>query len=491
MQKVPLTADKTAAKLMLAELMKKAERQRIGLFDPAEDHARRPLTDHLADYVAFLESKGNCARHTAQTRNKIATLLRGCGFVFVKEVDAGRVTGWLNEQRKSGETIVVPAGIEWFTPSEAAAVLGLTPAGLRAAVQRNRLAAVGAGKARRLPRATVESLAAATARGVSPTTVNHYVRAVRGFFRWLVRAKRIGGNPLDTLTLMNEKVDIRRGRRELTADELRRLFDAARTSAKAFRGLTGEERFALYLTAAATGFRANALANLTPADFALDDPTPTVTLPARFNKSRKPKVQPLPADTADALRRFLTDKPSDRPVWGGTWASDFAAADMIRIDLDTAGIPYAVEGPDGPRYADFHALRHTFLTLLGRNGVDLRTAQELAGHSTPILTARYSHRGLHDLAGAVGKLPPLVPGNSPVAPVRDVPGDVPTRHIPLPSFAQDCTSGQKDNLPDEVNEPLEMQQPDACSRRVASGRKVSRVGVEPTTRRLKVCCSTS
>jgi len=66
------------------------------------------------------------------------------------------------------------------------------------------------------------------------------------------------------------------------------------------------------------------------------------------------------------------------------------------------------EGPDGPEYADFHSLRHSFLTLGGRAGIDLRTAQELAGHSTPILTAR-SHRRLYDLAGAVGKLPNLVP----------------------------------------------------------------------------------
>src|SRR5262249_49786078 len=45
----------------------------------------------------------------------------------------------------------------------------------------------------------------------------------------------------------------------------------------------------------------------------------------------------------------------------------------------------------------------------GRAGIDLRTLQELAGHSTPALTARYSHRRLHDLAGAVEKLPRLLP----------------------------------------------------------------------------------
>jgi hypothetical protein len=81
---------------------------------------------------------------------------------------------------------------------------------------------------------------------------------------------------------------------------------------------------------------------------------------------------------------------------------------MLRTDLDAAGVPYAVAGPDGPLFADFHSLRHTYLTMLGNSGVDLRTAQELAGHSSPILTARYIHRRLYDLAGAVGKLPSFV-----------------------------------------------------------------------------------
>jgi integrase len=161
--------------------------------------------------------------------------------------------------------------------------------------------------------------------------------------------------------------------------------------------------------AAGTGFRARALSNLTPADFDLDAGTPVVTLAGRFNKSRRTKVQPLPADVAAALRGCLEGKLAGAPVWGGTWARDKRGAELLRIDLDAAGIAYAVEGPDGPEYADFHALRHSYLTLGGRSGIDLRTLQELAGHFKPELTARYSHRRLYDLAGAVGKLPNLVP----------------------------------------------------------------------------------
>ena len=45
----------------------------------------------------------------------------------------------------------------------------------------------------------------------------------------------------------------------------------------------------------------------------------------------------------------------------------------------------------------------------------------LAGHSDPKLTARYSHRRLHDLAGAVDKLPNLVPSTVPVSNASEIP----------------------------------------------------------------------
>jgi hypothetical protein len=67
-------------------------------------------------------------------------------------------------------------------------------------------------------------------------------------------------------------------------------------------------------------------------------------------------------------------------------------------------------GWDGRRpTAIVYPMRHSYLTLGGRAGIDLRTLQELAGHSTPTLTARYSHRRLFDLAGAVENLPSILP----------------------------------------------------------------------------------
>ncbi len=111
---------------------------------------------------------------------------------------------WLTTLRQPKSVAArIPSGLTEFTPAEAAALLGISGAAVRAAVKRHGLAATGDGKARRFPRATVAALVDRAVRGTGPQTVNHYVRAVRGFFRWLVKAKRIGSNPLETLSLVN------------------------------------------------------------------------------------------------------------------------------------------------------------------------------------------------------------------------------------------------------------------------------------------------
>jgi integrase len=83
---------------------------------------------------------------------------------------------------------------------------------------------------------------------------------------------------------------------------------------------------------------------------------------------------------------------------------------MLRIEPDACGIPYEVEGPDGPLYADFHALRHSFIVLLDKSGATVKQAMTLARHSDPRLTmAVYGRLHLHDVAGAIDHLPPLLP----------------------------------------------------------------------------------
>ena len=160
----------------------------------------------------------------------------------------------------------------------------------------------------------------------------------------------------------------------------------------------------LYRVAMRTGFRAAELAALVPDFFDLGATPPAVVLPAEFTKNRKGVVQPLAASLASDLRTYLTGRPGKEPVWPGAWVGK--AADMLRADLDAAGVPVEVDSPEGVETRDFHALRAVFISDVIRAGADLKQAMTLARHTDPRLTAgRYARTRLHDLGGVVDRLP--------------------------------------------------------------------------------------
>jgi integrase len=197
-------------------------------------------------------------------------------------------------------------------------------------------------------------------------------------------------------------------RRALSQAELQAIIEAARMSATSFRKLTGMDRAMLYLTAMTTGFRASELASLTPSQFDLEAPQPVVWIRARNTKNKKPAAQPIPPDAAAVLRGYLAGREPTKTAWPGKWASHNKAAEMLKIDLEAAGIPYAVEGQDGTLYADFHALRHSYITLLAKSKVHPKLAQELARHSSIELTMNiYTHVEQDEKAAAVNSLPSL------------------------------------------------------------------------------------
>jgi integrase len=406
---IPLAANKGAAQIMLGELMRKAEMARAGVCDPFEVHRRRPLTDHVDDYEQYLRHKGAGDKHTRGVVSHIRRIAAGCQLTFLDDISLSGVQGFLAQL--VGERPQLPPidpEQEWYTLTELAAVVGVKPHCIRQLVRRWGLAAEGSSRRRRFPRATALALRERLGQPVGPATLNHFIRAIRGFCRWLVRDRRTAGDPLAGLSGLRVDADVRRGRRALCPDELRSVLAAARSSGRAFRGLDGRARHFLYLTACTTGYRAGELAVLTPEAFTLDAEPPAVVLGAAHTKNGKTAVQPIPGDVAAQLRGYLHGKAPGRPVWPGTWHED--AAEMLCIDLDGAGIPYVVTGPDGTLlHADFHCLRHSFVAMLDRSGATLKEAMQLARHSDPKLTmARYGRAQLHDLHGAVERLPGLL-----------------------------------------------------------------------------------
>ena len=79
-------------------------------------------------------------------------------------------------------------------------------------------------------------------------------------------------------------------------------------------------------------------------------------------------------------------------------------AELLRIDLEAAGIPY--RDTSGLVF-DFHALRCLCATLLDAAGVSPSVVQKLMRHSTLELTGRYTRPHVVDLDHAAGLLPTL------------------------------------------------------------------------------------
>lgn len=417
---VRLFTDAAASMSKLAELTRKSERSKTDLHDPYDQHRLTPIAEHMADWKKSLSrSAGNT--HVNHFFGNVSKIIAACEFKRISDIDASKVEAYLVELQKERPTPSIDQNKEEYTRKELARLLDMRADALTPFMRQHRLTGTGKGngKRRRYPKETAQRLVELRRPGLSIKTVNDYLAAMKSFCEWLKTNRRLPDSPLVHLAGGNVKLDRRHDRRILDEGQLRQVFQAARESQRIFRGLTGPAREVLYGTACVTGLRASELAVLCPRNFDLD--APKVTLSAVYTKNGKAVDQPIPSDLAESLRVFFVGKPDDAPLWPGTWTE--SASDMIRIELDACGIPYSIDGADGILFADFHALRHSFIALLDRSGATLKEAMQLARHSDPKLTtAVYGRARLHDLSRAVDRLSIIAPEKTPqpVAPVTVV-----------------------------------------------------------------------
>ncbi len=263
--------------------------------------------------------------------------------------------------------------------------------------------------------------------GLSTKSGNHYLAALKGFFNWMINDRRTPENPLAHLKAQNAKKDIRRKRRALTLDEIEALLTTTLKGSR-HHNLTAKERYMLYILALNTGFRSRELASFLWRSLDLDEAEPSVTVLAEHAKNGKEVTLPLRRDTAAQFRQWFIDGgfSLDNKVFP-RFNKDKGAA-MLRKDLAAAGIAYQDEAG---RYADFHGLRHTFISNVGKSGATVKEAQILARHSTSALTLDvYTHIGLNDERRAIEKLPKLhsPDDNCRAVALRTGTDDEPVRH---------------------------------------------------------------
>src|SRR4051794_2871284 len=113
-QCVPLSTDKTAAEQRLAELVRKVEFAKAGLIDPFEEHRKRPLAEHLADFAAALRAKGDTAKHVQLCLTRLRAAFAGMEAAFLADLDFGKAGEWLTTFRADRPPVKLPEGQELF-----------------------------------------------------------------------------------------------------------------------------------------------------------------------------------------------------------------------------------------------------------------------------------------------------------------------------------------------------------------------------------------
>jgi integrase len=261
-------------------------------------------------------------------------------------------------------------------------------------------------------------------------TVMKHRSKLHSFAAWLVKKKKLARNPVTNA--LRPKDAPKRQPRAFTADELSRLFQAARTGplatgavnkggrprrdgtrpgpspakltdeARAALALLGRERELCYRTVATLGLRRGEAKALTVYDLKLDGPTPFVRLAAfdpftgdQAVKSEKALILPVVPTLAEELRQWVLDtgrQPGDS-VFGVPTLRTF------KKDMKRAGVPY--KDARG-RTADFHSLRRSTGTMLAVANVPPKEAQSYMRHSDIRLTLQvYADAGVVGMGNAV------------------------------------------------------------------------------------------
>lgn len=217
-------------------------------------------------------------------------------------------------------------------------------------------------------------------KGLAAATIARKLAAIKAFYRFMTAEGYMDANPAEVVEAGTKGIKLPR---VLSENEVVRLLNQPDiTTAEGFRDRTMLE--VLY----ATGMRVSELINLT-----LDRVDLNMKYIIAFGKGSKERIVPLGSVAAEFLQQYLEKV---RPklthagrntnivflAFGGHELTRQRFWQIIRAYGRKANINKALTP---------HILRHSFATHLLDNGADLRSVQELLGHSDISTTQIYTH----------------------------------------------------------------------------------------------------
>ena len=227
------------------------------------------------------------------------------------------------------------------------------------------------------------------------SSIGRKLAALKGFFRYLIREKRIERDPLALVSTPKQEKPLPVF---LSVDDVFRLLGGIQGAGI----LTARDR-AILEVLYSTGVRVSELTGLdwNDVDFQLG-------IVRVLGKGSKERIVPIGEVALDALKAYGVEQTLKwkRAAKGetavflnhlGKRITTRSVARIVEKYLKAADIPVRM----GP-----HGLRHTFATHLLNGGADLRVIQELLGHASLSTTQRYTHVNLDQLTAVYDRAHP-------------------------------------------------------------------------------------
>ncbi len=214
---------------------------------------------------------------------------------------------------------------------------------------------------------------------IAPVSISRNLSSVKNFHRFLLREKVTSINPAELIETpkIEKKVP-----QVLSFQEVERILKES--DLKTSQGLRNR---AILEILYATGLRVSELASLTAANFNLE-----VGFLRCTGKSSKERIVPLGKTAEKWLVKYMREA---RPRLAGQKFSEalFLAQGGRRLSRQSIWkmIKVIVKKARIAKKVSPHTLRHSFATHLLERGADLRSVQEMLGHSSITTTQIYTH----------------------------------------------------------------------------------------------------
>lgn len=223
------------------------------------------------------------------------------------------------------------------------------------------------------------------------STIERKLASLRSFFDFLRNEEFISNNPAKLVPSPKKDKNLPKF---LTVDEVYQLLDN-----KLFNGDLGIRNKAIVELLYSCGIRVGELENMDLMDIDFEKGLVTV-----MGKGAKERIIPVGSKAIDSVRDYIkirnNFKPRSQSLFLNSRGYALTSRSVERIVKDIC-IKASISKKISP-----HVLRHSFATHLLGSGADLRSIQDMLGHSSLSITQKYTHTSIEKIMEIYDKTHP-------------------------------------------------------------------------------------